>query len=113
MGTDSLITVAKGNVPDGNVRIGWRINIAHRAKVRYPRYSREAVVKAMPEVIILITMSDQQALERQEEEWQRFSRLKARIYRLDPRLACRPLPLAFAEALEKVANMLHPGILEK
>lgn len=112
VGTDPLITVAKGTFLDEIIRMAGGINIAHRSRLRYPRYSREAVLKENPEVIILATMGSELA-SRQEEEWRRFRRLKVKIYHLDPNLFYRPIPLAFAEGLEKIAGLLHPEAFER
>jgi len=106
-----LFTVAKGTFIDELIRMAGGINIAHEAKTRYPRYSREAVIKENPQVVILTTGGKELA-KRQEEEWRRFH-LRARIYRVDPNLVSRPTPLAFAKGLEEVARRFHPEAFER
>ncbi len=107
IGADPIITVAEGTFIDEMIRMAGGINIARRSRIRYPRYSREAVIKENPQVIFLVTTGEESA-RHQEEEWRRFRQLKSRIYHLDPNLVHRPTPLAFAEGLEKVAELLHP-----
>ena len=107
VGTNPLITVAEGTFLDAMIQMAGGINIAHQAKIRYPHYSREAVVKENPQVIFLATMGDELA-NRQEEEWRRFRQLKARICRINPNVVCRPVPLSFVKGLEEIARLLHP-----
>ncbi len=112
VGREPLISVAKGTFLDEIIRMAGGINIAHEAKVRYPRYNLEAVIEENPGVILLATMGSGLA-ERQKEEWHRFRQLRARIYRVDPNLICRPIPLAFAKGLEEVARRIHPEAFEQ
>lgn len=107
--TKPLITVAKGTFLDEMIRMAGGINIAHEARVRYPRYSREAVIEKNPGVILLETGNG--SLERQKEEWHRL--LRARICRVDRNLVAAPIPLVFAEGVEKVARRLHPEVFKQ
>ena len=78
-------------------------------------YSREKVIAADPDIIIITTMGI--AGEKERSRWQRHKSLKAvqfgRIYIVDPDTYCTPTPLSFAEALEEMAGILHPGLKGK
>ncbi len=106
-----LFTVAKGTFIDQLIRMAGGINIVHEAKIRYPRYSREAVIEKNPQVIIL-TAGGKESAKRQKEDWRRFH-LRARIYRVDPNLVDRPIPLSFAKGLAEVARRIHPEAFEQ
>lgn len=75
-------------------------------------YSREKVIAADPDIIIITTMGI--AGEEERSRWERYKTLKAvrlkRIHIVDPDIYCTPTPLSFAEALAEIAEILHPGL---
>lgn len=78
-------------------------------------YSREKVIAADPDVILITTMG----IAGQEErgKWERYGTLKAvqrdRIYIVDPDVYCTPTPLSFGETLREMAEIIHPGLAGK
>lgn len=75
----------------------------------------EKVLAEDPDVIIISIMGSETGVAAQERErWLRFSALRAvsrkRVHTISPDLVCSPSPTTFAEALEKIAVLIHPGI---
>jgi iron complex transport system substrate-binding protein len=74
-------------------------------------YSREAVVAANPDCILVVTMG----LVGQDEArgWLRYEGLAAaasnRIHLVDSERVCSPTPRSFVEALEWLVGVLHPA----
>lgn len=84
------------------------INIAKGAKEGI--YSREQVLKANPDVIIITTMGI--VAEEEKEVWQKYKTLSAvkngRIYIIDTDKLTSPTPASFVGTLEEFALILHP-----
>ncbi|NQU95009.1 MAG: cobalamin-binding protein [Candidatus Omnitrophica bacterium] len=97
------------------IKYGGGVNIFAYAPVKYPRISREEVLRKNPEAIILVTMGD--VTEKEKQYWQKFTDLKAvktdRIYIINADKFCRPTPLTFLNGLQKVAKLLHPEAFKK
>lgn len=74
-------------------------------------YSREQVLKANPEVIIITTMGI--AAEEEKKIWQKYETLNAvknsQIYTIDTDKITSPTPQSFVKALEEFVRILHPG----
>lgn len=73
-------------------------------------YSREEVLKANPDVILVVTMGI--AGEQEKKIWEKYDCLKAvknrRIHILDSRKLCSPTPVSFVDTLGEVVKILHP-----
>jgi len=84
------------------------INIAKDAKEGI--YSREQVLKANPDVIIITTMGI--AGEEEKELWQKYKVLNAvkngQIYIIDTDKITSPTPMTFVKTLEEFVHILHP-----
>jgi iron complex transport system substrate-binding protein len=84
------------------------INIAKGAKEGI--YSREQVLKANPDVIIITTMGI--VAEEEKEVWQKYKTLSAvknsRIYIIDTDRLTSPTPASFVKTLEEIVHILHP-----
>lgn len=85
------------------------INIAKDAKEGI--YSREQILKADPEVIIITKMGI--ATEKEKEVWQKYKTLSAvksgRIYIIDTDEITSPTPASFVKTLEEIVYILHAG----
>lgn len=85
------------------------INIAKEA--RGGIYSREQILKANPDVIIITTMG--MAAEEEKMIWQKYETLSAaksgRIYIMDTDEITSPTPQSFVKTLEVFVHILHPG----
>lgn len=83
------------------------INIAKGAKEGI--YSREQVLKANPDVIIIVTMGI--VGEEEKEVWRKYKTLNAtkndRIFIIDSYNLCNPTPISFVETLEEIVKILH------
>lgn len=97
------------------IKYGGGVNIFADAPIKYPRISREEVLRKNPEVIMLVTMGN--VTEKEKQYWQKFTDLKAvktdRVYIIDANKFCRPTPLSFLNGLQKVAKLLHPEAFKK
>lgn len=91
------------------VEFAGGLNVAKDA--REGIYSREQVLKADPDVIIIAAMGSLRA-EAEKKAWQNFKILKAvkfgRIYIMDSDELTSPTPVSFAETLEEFVKILHP-----
>jgi len=80
-------------------------------KVKEGSYSREQVLKANPDVIIIATMGI--VGEEEKKVWGKYKTLNAvkndRIYILDTDKLTSPTPLSFVKTLEEITHILHPG----
>jgi iron complex transport system substrate-binding protein len=83
------------------------INIAKGAKEGI--YSREQVLKANPDVIIIVTMGI--VGEEEKKIWEKYKTLNAtkndRIFIVDSYNFCNPTPVSFVETLEEIVEILH------
>ncbi len=84
--------------------------------VAYPRYSREQVLGLSPEVLIITSMARGASFERVKEQWRKWPSIPAvrdnRILLLDSNLCDRPTP-RFVDALERLAEAIHPELYRK
>lgn len=115
-GAKPLYTAGKSSFIHDYIICAGGINIAsnYRSEFDYGNYSREQVIKENPEVILIVTMGI--IGEQEKSTWEKFKSLNAvrnnRIYIIDSHRACSPTPLSFAEMLEEIAVLLHPGEIE-
>jgi ABC-type Fe3+-hydroxamate transport system substrate-binding protein len=84
---------------------------------RFAKVDIEKVFALNPDVIIIAIMGNETGLAAQERErWQQYPELLAvkqkRVHVIDPDLVCSPSPLTFAEALERIALLIHPQLAE-
>ncbi len=108
IGARPLFTIIKDSFIQDLIALGGGINIARGAKSGL--YSREDVIRQNPEVIIIVTMGI--VGEEEKKVWRKFKTLDAvkndRIYIIDSNKTCSPTPVSFVEALEEIAEFLHP-----
>ncbi|MCG2711152.1 MAG: cobalamin-binding protein [Candidatus Omnitrophica bacterium] len=88
------------------VRAG-AVNIAEKS--RSGIYSREKVIEANPDCIIIANMGI--IGEEEKTMWQKHKMLNAvknnRIYIIDSYIVCSPTPVSFVESLKKIVGFLH------
>ena len=110
IGAKPLFTVTRDLFINDIIEFAGGINIAQGAKTGL--YSREEVLRANPEVIVIATMGI--TGEQEKETWQKFKRLNAaknnRIYIIDADKLCRPTPVRFVEALEEMVEIIEGGV---
>ena len=91
------------------IELAGGVNIAKEAKQGI--YSREQILKANPDVIIITTMG--MAGEGEKEVWQNYKTLSAvrsnRIYVMTTDNLTSPTPETFVKTLEEIIHILHPG----
>jgi len=109
IGARPLFTVIGDSFVNDFIEFAGGVNIAQNLKSGF--YSREKVIETNPDVIIIVTMGI--AGEKEKETWEKFRSLNAvknnRIYIVDSYKLCSPTPLSFADTLEQIAGILHPG----
>lgn len=97
-GSDSIISEAVRLAGGRNVVTG-----------KTSPWSREAIIKADPDVILIVTMGVMG--ERERQVWSKFQGIKAvregRIYIVDSYVFCSPTPLSFVEAVGQLVRLLH------
>ncbi|MFH1504437.1 MAG: helical backbone metal receptor [Candidatus Omnitrophota bacterium] len=103
-----LISINKKAFANDFIRLCGAENIFAQSAIKYPRVSREDVVKKNPQIIILVTMGD--VTEKEKDYWQKFKDLEAvkqnRIYVIEADKVCRPTPKSFLIGLKEVAKAL-------
>jgi iron complex transport system substrate-binding protein len=103
------LVVATGNYfVNDYIEFAGGINIAKDVKEGI--YSREQVLKANPDVIIITTMGI--AAEEEKRIWQKYELLNAvnnnQIYIIDTDKITSPTPQSFVETIKEFAHILHP-----
>ena len=111
IGMKPLKTVNRDMFINSYINMAGGINIAEDEPSWV--FSRENVIRANPDVILIATMgSAKKAREEQRDRWAAFTALKAsatkQIHILDPDIICSPTPLSFARGLAVVAALIHP-----
>ncbi len=110
VGAHPLVTAGRNSFVSDFMKYAGGINIFANIPIKYPRVSREEVIKRNPEIIILVTMGDVTAKE--EDYWRQFKDLEAvkinRIYIVNADKVCRPTPRSFLAGLNELAKLLHP-----
>lgn len=105
-----LVTANENAFINEFLKYGGGINIFADTSLKYPRVSREEVLKRNPDVIILVTMGN--VSKREKRYWKKFKFLTAaklnQIYVVDANKICRPTPGSFLESSKEIARLLHP-----
>lgn len=105
------LSTAGGNnfLNDMIIRAGG-VNIAGNAETI--SYSREAVLAADPDCILIVTMGLTGPDEKRK--WERYETLQAvasgRVHMLDSERVCSPTPESFVEGVERIASLLYPEL---
>jgi iron complex transport system substrate-binding protein len=110
IGANPLYTITKHSFINDYIDFAGGINIAENSNSGL--YSREMVVRADPDAILIVTMGI--LAEKEKINWQRFTSLKAAadhaIHIFDSYRFCSPTPITFLDVLKEVARILHPDI---
>jgi len=114
-GAKPLVSISKKVFANDFIYFCGGENIFSDSIIKYPRVSREEVLKRNPQAIMLVTMGNVSAKEK--DYWKGFKELEAvknnRIYVIEADKVCRPTPLSFLEGLREVAKALRPDVLAK
>ncbi|MHB9155458.1 MAG: ABC transporter substrate-binding protein [Endomicrobiales bacterium] len=109
VGAQPLFTASRKSFVNEFIERAGGINIFADARSRYPRISREEVVRRDPDVIILVTMGD--VTEDEKRSWERFKQVKAvrsgSIFTLKDSFFTDPTPPAIADGVETMAAVLQ------
>jgi iron complex transport system substrate-binding protein len=108
VGARPLFTITEDSFVNDFIKLAGGINIAADANIGI--YSREKVIEQNPDVIIIAEMG---IVGKDEKRmWQKYRTINAvknnRIHIMDSYKLGSPTPLAFAETLEEIAELLHP-----
>ncbi len=108
IGTKPLATAGPDSFLNDLIEMAGGSNIVEDSTFRV--YSREAVLAANPDCILIATMGLGGTGE--IAEWSRYANLtaavKKQIFMIDADLVCSPTPPEFVQALHQVMIMLHP-----
>lgn len=115
LGATPLVSVGKGSFDDQLINYAGGVNITG-ARVPYPRISREQVVAARPDVIIIASMARGRDPNRLKSQWDRWTCLPAvrlgRVYVVNADLFNRP-SVRLVDALELLVRLIHPELFKK
>jgi iron complex transport system substrate-binding protein len=113
IGLEPVVTVGKGTLINEGIERAGGINIAGHDAARYPRYSAEGIMGALPEIILFAPMINDKEFAVVKSFWQNFKGIPAvdnnRIYPIDTNLISRASP-RIVDAIEKMALIFHPDI---
>lgn len=108
IGVKPLATAGPESFINDLIEMAGGVNIVEDSTFRV--YSREAVLAANPDCILIATMGLGGASE--IAQWKRYETLAAaardRIFMVDAERICSPTPLDFVETLREVAAMFYP-----
>lgn len=108
IGARPLCTAGKDSFLNDLVEMAGGVNIARDVTV--VTYSRESVLAANPDCILVVTMGMTGPDEIQT--WRRYETLTAakhgRIHMIESELVCSPTPVSFVDALATIVKLLHP-----
>lgn len=114
IGAKPLVSVSAKAFANEFINHSGNINIFSELPARYPRVSREEVLRRDPDIIVLVTMGD--VTKKEKTYWQRFKNVKAvkfgRVYVVDSDKVCRPTPISFLRGLEEVMALFYPDNFE-
>jgi iron complex transport system substrate-binding protein len=109
IGAKPLFTVTKNSFINDLIEYAGGVNIAANSKQGI--YSREAVVRQDPDIIIIATMGSNAQEEKQS--WQKYQVINAvkddKVYILNPYMVCSSTPLSFVEALKQFIEIINPS----
>jgi len=109
VGAQPLFTVSRHSFVNDFIEIAGGTNIFGGLANRYPQVSREAVLRANPDVIILVAMGD--VTEKETKLWKNFKTLSAsrtgKIVTLSNTVFTDPAPASFADGLEIISRILR------
>jgi len=113
VGAKPLVTANRSSFINNLVELAGGENIAEGPKdLSYMPYSREKVLQADPDYIIIVTMGI--AGEEEKKKWEAFKNLKAvenkSVYVISAYDICSLTPVGFVDALKDIARILHPNI---
>jgi iron complex transport system substrate-binding protein len=104
-----LIVVGRGTFLNELMELAGAVNLASSSPMTYPAISREAVIAADPEIILMMSgfLSDPENLMKIFPEWQGLSAMRENnVFTIDQDIASRPGPRA-VDVLEILFDILH------
>jgi iron complex transport system substrate-binding protein len=110
VGANPIFTVSGKSFVNEFMALSGAENIFWGLGARYPQVTREAVVAANPDTIIIVTMDGEMSTEK--TNWARFEQMNAvkngRVFFVNDMMFDNPTPVAIAEGVEKLLPMLYP-----
>lgn len=115
--SDPLMSAGPKTLIGQLIELAGGRNLARTAETDYPRFSAEAVIKGDPEIILFPqfhgTASQTVEQIKARPGWEAIRAVKNnRVYGIDADLISRPGPRV-AEALERLARLIHPELFGK
>ena len=111
VGWKPIIVAARGSFLDTLLQYAGGVNAVQDAKVAYPNYDLEAIIRRAPEIIIDASMENPNADIR--ARWAEFTDIPAvkngKVYAAPSQSLLRPGP-RLADGLAALAKLLHPTI---
>lgn len=115
IGTDPIVAVGTNTFAHELIVLAGGDNLTAGANA-YPLFSREQVLALAPEIIIITSMTRDEAFDRVKGEWTRWPSLPAvqsqRIFLVDSNLFDRPSP-RLVDALETLARLVQPQLFKE
>jgi iron complex transport system substrate-binding protein len=108
-----IMTVNSRTIHHDLIRLAGGRNMTAREPITYPRISMEEIIRRQPDIILISSMERGGRFEYARKEWLRWTSIPAvktgRVHLIDSDLIDRPSPRV-VEGLERMAELIHPGI---
>jgi ABC-type Fe3+-hydroxamate transport system substrate-binding protein len=113
VGAEPLFSSVATSFTNDFIILAGGSNIASGQKNGTMNY--EKVIAANPDVIIIAMMGSESGIAaREQERWMQIPVINAvqndRVHLINPDIACSPSPTTFADALDIMANLIHPKL---
>ena len=108
-----IMTVNSQTIHHDLIRLAGGRNMTAREPITYPRISMEEIIRRQPDIILISSMQRGGRFDKAREEWLKWTSIPAvkmgRVHLIDSDLIDRPSPRV-VEGLERMAELIHPGI---
>ena len=112
IGTAPVVSVGTRTYIHELIMLAGGINVT-AGETPYPRFSREQLIALSPDVIIITSITRNDAFEQVLAEWNKWPQIQAvrnkRIYMADSDLFDRPSP-RLVDGLEALVKLIHPEL---
>jgi iron complex transport system substrate-binding protein len=112
IGTAPVVSVGTKTYIHELITLAGGVNVT-AGDTPYPRFGREQLIALSPDIVIITSMTRDDAFENVLAEWNKWPQIKAvrdrRIYKADSDLFDRPSP-RLVDGLEVLLRLIHPEL---
>jgi len=112
IGTAPVVSVGTKTYIHELITLAGGVNVT-AGDTPYPRFGKEQLMALSPDIVIITSMTREDAFEKVFEQWNKWPQIKAvrdrRIYKADSDLFDRPSP-RLVDGLEVLVKLIHPEL---